>query len=336
MSQKLFSSSGPVLDKKGHPIAGYSTQSVLHYDRSAIKAPPWRIKEWDFYQVSDKTKCLQFTLGHASYAGQVGIMFFDFIKGEWISRFDKLLALPFGSLDMPADAESDHTLTYEKAGVFMQFAAAGDTRILRCQCEEQNFETEITLLRENPHSLVINVPFNESPTRFYYNHKINCMRAEGLVRCGETEYRFDPADSFGLLDWGRGVWPFHNEWFWSNGTGEAEGKVFGFNLGCGFGNTQAATENMLFYENQYHKLGHVKILHQDDFMLPWHLVDEEGRVNLTLTPTYDRTTTTKVLFIDNECHQVFGRFDGFVILDDGRRLEVKELYAFAEHAVNNW
>ena len=36
--------------------------------RDSIKASPLRIKEWDFYQVSDREKCLQFTFGHASYA----------------------------------------------------------------------------------------------------------------------------------------------------------------------------------------------------------------------------------------------------------------------------
>ena len=55
-----------------------------------------------------------------------------------------------------------------------------------------------------------------------------------------------------------------------------------------------------------------------------------------MTPTFDRTTQTKVLFIDNCCHQVFGRFDGTAVLDDGTRLAVQGLPAFAEHAVNNW
>lgn len=334
MEQHLFTSPGPVLDKSGRPIAGYSTRSMRRYDRRAINAAPWRIKEWDFYQISDHHKCLQFTLGHASYAGQVGIMFFDFIKGEWIARFDKLLAFPFGSLHMPSDAEADHTLTFQKGDVFMQYETKGDTRTLRCQ--KDDFETEITLKRENPNAIVINIPFSESPTDFYYNHKINCMRAQGYVRCGGQLYLFDHQDSFGLLDWGRGVWPFHNEWFWSNGTGEAEGSVLGFNLGCGFGDTSTATENILFYEGAAHKLGQLRITHGQDYMQPWHLTDEDGRVNLTMTPRFDRTTTTKVLWIDNVCHQVFGRFDGTVVLNDGRSLAIKELYAFAEHAVNNW
>jgi len=114
------------------------------------------------------------------------------------------------------------------------------------------------------------------------------------------------------------------------------GEVFGFNLGCGFGNTETATENTLFWHKQAHKLGRVSIRHEADYMQPWHLDDEEGRLSLTMTPSWDRTTKTKLLFIDNECHQVFGRFDGFAVLDDGTKLEIRELFAFAEHAVNNW
>lgn len=334
MQQHLFTTPGPVLDDLGRPVPGYSTRPLLVYDRARIRAGAFRIKEWDFYQISDRTKCLQFTFGHASYAGQVGIMFFDFIEGRWLARFDKLLAFPMDSLHMPACADTDQTLTYDKGGVFLQYTTKAGHRTLRCR--HADFETEIHLVRENPEAVVLNIPFDQKPTQFYYNHKINCMRAEGFARCGADTYRFDPQDSFGLLDWGRGVWPFHNEWYWSNGTGIVDGEVFGFNLGCGFGNTSAATENMLFYQGRAHKLGQVTITHSADYLAPWQLADAEDRVALTLTPTFDRTTTTKVLFIDNCCHQVFGRFDGTVCLDDGRRLAIRELYAFAEHAVNNW
>ena len=55
-----------------------------------------------------------------------------------------------------------------------------------------------------------------------------------------------------------------------------------------------------------------------------------------LTPSYDRTTRTKVLWVNNCCHQMFGSFEGFAVLDDGSRLEVKDVVSFAEHAVNNW
>lgn len=133
------------------------------------------------------------------------------------------------------------------------------------------------------------------------------MTARGRAVCGGKEYIFGDG-AFGLLDWGRGVWPFHNEWYWSNGTGTVDGKIFGFNLGTGFGNTSQATENMLFYNGKYHKLGRVHFDLDTEYMKPWRLYDDEGRLDLTLTPCYDRITRMKVLFVDNCCHQMFGGF----------------------------
>jgi hypothetical protein len=332
--QKQFTESGPVLDEKGLPYPGYSTRSIRTYQRKAIKASPFRIKEWDFYQITDQNMCLQFTIGHAAYAGQVGTMLFDFTKGEKLAEKGTFLVLPFGSLHLPEDAEKDHVVSYDKKAGQMRFEAKGNTIHLYCKWED--FEANLLLTRQNDNSVVVNVPFDESPNAFYYNHKINCMVAEGIVSYGGKQYHFLPKDSFGLLDWGRGVWPFHNEWYWSNGTGYIGDKIFGFNLGRGFGNTSNATENILFYRDTTHKLGEVKFELGSDYMKPWHIHDTEGRLDLTLTPSYDRTTQTKILWVDNCCHQMFGEFRGKAVLDDGTELKIEKLYSFAEHAINNW
>jgi hypothetical protein len=332
--QKLFTEPGPVLDRKGSPIPGYLTKNIRTYERKAIKASPFRIKEWDFYQVTDGSMCLQFTIGHAAYAGQVGVMMFDFAKGEKLAEKGTFLDLPFGSLHLPENAEEDHVVEYNKKAGEMRFTVKGNTRHLYCKWED--FEADILLTRQNKNSLVINIPFDESPKAFYYNHKINCMLAEGTVKYGDKQYQFSPLDSFGLLDWGRGVWPFHNEWYWSNGTGYIGDKIFGFNLGRGFGNTGYATENILFYGDSIHKLGEVTFEHTADYNQPWHIRDTEGRLDLNLKPVFDRTTRTKLLWVDNCCHQMFGEFTGKAVLDDGTVLTVEKLVSFAEHAINNW
>jgi hypothetical protein len=43
-----------------------------------------------------------------------------------------------------------------------------------------------------------------------------------------------------------------------------------------------------------------------------------------------------VLWIDNHCDQVFGKYSGTLTLDDGQVIEVKDMYGFFEHARNRW
>jgi len=187
-------------------------------------------------------------------------------------------------------------------------------------------------------SIVMATPFDEDKRFFYYNHKINCMPADGVVRIGDREYRFSPGDAFGLLDWGRGVWPYRHEWFWGNGSGYINGKRFGFNIGYGFGDTSAATENVLFYDGTAHKLSHVyfDLPGGGGYMAQKIFTSDDGRFEMVFTPIYDRYTETKLLFVDTHCHQLFGKWNGKVVLDDGTVLEVKDLVAFVEHAVNKW
>lgn len=59
-------------------------------------------------------------------------------------------------------------------------------------------------------------------------------------------YEFSPETDFGGLDWGRGVWTYDNIWYWGSGSGEVDGHRFGFNIGYGFGDTSAASENVIF------------------------------------------------------------------------------------------
>jgi hypothetical protein len=191
--------------------------------------------------------------------------------------------------------------------------------------------------------MVIVTPWAEDPTAFYYNRKIVGMRARGGFRRGELVHEFDGSEALGLLDWGRGVWTYDNTWFWSAAMGHQAGKVLGFNLGYGFGDTSAASENMLFVDGVAHKLGRLDFgIPQDDdgtyrYLEPWHFTDDEGRVDLTFTPLVDRSDLIDVAhLVVSDQHQVFGTFSGTVVLDDGTLLAIDALDGFAERVHNRY
>ena len=84
------------------------------------------------------------------------------------------------------------------------------------------------------------------------------MKAFGYCIVKGKKYDFDSENSLGTLDWGRGVWTYKNTWYWSSlQTRLDDGRTFGFNLGYGFGDTSAASENMLFLDGAAHKLDKV-------------------------------------------------------------------------------
>ena len=143
------------------------------------------------------------------------------------------------------------------------------------------------------------------------------------------------------LDWGRGVWTYDNTWFWSVAMGEAGGTRFGFNLGYGFGDTSAASENMLFVNGMAHKLSRVTFGipqkdGRDDFLKPWRFTSDDGRFEAEFVPQIDRSAKTSLGILMSDQHQVFGVFSGKCRLEGGEELQFSNLSGFAEKVRNKW
>jgi len=155
--------------------------------------------------------------------------------------------------------------------------------------------------------------------RFYYNRKVNSMPVEGTLRIGDETTVMSPESSLGNLDWGRGVWEYNSFWVWASASGFlGDGRRVGLNMGRGFGDTSAATENTLLLDGRIHKLGDVAIDYEaSDFMRPWQMRSE--RVDLVFTPFVERVAETKLVVIDSEVHQMFGRYVGSIVADEMAR-----------------
>jgi hypothetical protein len=111
----------------------------------------------------------------------------------------------------------------------------------------------------------------------------------------------------------------------------------GLNLGCGFGDLSRATENCLVLDGRIHKLGQVRFDYRSgDYMQPWNFTDDEDRLRLEFTPFKDRTAQTDLGLIFSQVHQMFGRYNGQVIADDGEVIEIKDLIGFAEEHQARW
>ena len=352
-SQVRIAKPGPLLDDEGRLAQlGYATSLMLDYDRKRIKASPLRIKEWDYYLVNDDEFAVALTIGDMGYAALVSASLLDFTQGTFTTQSTMDL-LPLGKLGLPHTSTCGVT-SYEDKRASMAFEVADGMRRLAVTFDDfldgQTLRAEFVLDQEPRDSMVIATPWAEDGTAFYYNQKIIGMRAIGTVELGDLRHDFADESSFGLLDWGRGVWTHDNTWYWSAAQGRQNEHLVGFNLGYGFGDTSAASENMLFVDGVAHKLGRVdfgipersatarsrnrSIGERYDLMSPWHITDDEGRVDLVFAPQIDRCDYMDFKVVASDQHQAFGLFSGTFVLDDGSKLAIEGLRGFAE-AVHN-
>ncbi|MEI8240094.1 MAG: DUF2804 family protein, partial [Actinomycetota bacterium] len=103
--------------------------------------------------------------------------------------------------------------------------------------------------------------------------------------------------------------------------------------------TVALTENALCLGGRLTKLSdELEFTYSwDDPMAPWRIRSTTGdRVDLTLTPTFDRYDVTDLKVLKMEVHQCFGTWSGRVVGDDGVPAELEGIRGFAEEARNRW
>ena len=334
----------PLLDEQGRLIeAGYTKGLLMDYDRKAIKGGALRIKEWDYYLIANNDYAVALTIDDNSYMGLDGISLLDF-RRPWEHTNNVMSFLTLGKRRFPASSSNGDVCSGTKK-YSISFKHNVDHRLLSFHMDNfmdgKPIRGEIRLENPQQESMVIVTPFAEKETAFYYNQKINCLPASGSVEFDGQTYIFDKENSFGVLDWGRGVWTYDNVWYWGSASGLADGVPFGFNIGYGFGDTSAASENMLFYGGKAHKLSQVTFNipmkdGMEDYMSPWIFTSDDGRFEMDFVPIIDRAACTDVKLICSDQHQVFGRFTGKAVLDDGKEIYIKDFLGFAEKVHNKW
>lgn len=331
--QRLLNTDGSIRE------CGWSRRQLQKYSRQDIKASRLRIKEWDYYLVMGQGYGVAFTISDDGYIGLQSVSLLDFRKG-WEHTETVLNVLPMGKYGLPEDSSSGDTV-YRDKRLHMRFRPGKGRRMIDCVFRhfygEKDFTCHIELSQPDMDSMVIATPWKEKKTAFYYNQKINCMRARGWAEFDGVKYEFNPRTDFGTLDWGRGVWTYDNTWYWGSGNCDIDGHSFGFNIGYGFGDTSAATENVLFYDGKAHKLDDVTFhIPEDSYKKPWRFTSSDQRFEMDFQPVLDRAAKISALVIETDQHQVFGRMSGRAVLDDGTAINVKDCFCFAEKVHNRY
>ncbi|MDE6613918.1 MAG: DUF2804 domain-containing protein [Clostridia bacterium] len=335
-----------LLDEQGNIAEpGYSKKLLYNYNRENITAKKSRIKEWDYYYISDKEKALCLTIADMGYVGGLSISVIDFVKPSQITN-SSVFFFPMGKLNMPRTSAIGDC-SWKNGKVEMSFTNDGNVRRLKgiypnADKKGTSVSWDIVISEAPEESMVIATPFDKKGY-FYLNQKINCMKAQGYFTLGGEIKEFSPIDSLATLDWGRGVWTYDNTWYWGSlHTRLDDGKTFGWNIGYGFGNTESASEDMFFYDGKAHKIERTEFVIPGDkegkprYMEEWKFVSQDGRLDCTFTPIIDRYAPFDLKIMCMIPHQVFGYISGKCILDDGKEIMLDKVLGFAEKVHNKW
>jgi hypothetical protein len=344
--QNQITNTTPLLNEEGnliqvgwarYPLLECNLENVSFYPKLLRPLQFARVKVWDYYAIFTPQRFFSATIANLGYAGNVFVYTLDFESGD---LHEEGLVIPLGR-GVTLSRQTVGVCEYRGQGVHLKFETSPEARGIFVNWpgfhDGRGIHAEINLQLSQEHeSMNIVVPILKK--RFYYNHKINCLPASGNLHYGDLHEELKPEESLGQLDWGRGVWEYSSFWNWASGSGYLpDERRVGLNLGTGFGDTSAATENALILNGKIHKLDQVTFDYDpQNFMKPWNFHDNHNRLDLDFVPFKDRFAATKLVVIDSEVHQLFGRYSGRVVSDDGEVIQIDGLIGFAEEHRARW
>jgi hypothetical protein len=334
----------PLLDDQGQLLqVGWARQPLLDCNLEGVHFYRWkalqcfRMKRWDYYGITTPTHFFSFTLADLGYAGQVFAYVVDLQRREY---HEETHTIPLArGLHLPRNSTIGMS-SYENSRIRMRFQVEDSCRLLSVTWPGfwgRGLAANLRLrLKEDQESMVIVIPIGQN--RFYYNRKVNCIPANGWVDLGDQHHTFYPSDCLGNLDWGRGVWEYRSYWVWASASGFlADRSTAGLNLGFGFGDTSAATENAVILDGRVHKLGKVDFKYNSmNYMQPWRMNSSDGRLQLEFKPILERIAKTNLLLIYSNVHQIFGYYFGSFVTQTGEIIEIEGLPGFAEEHHARW
>ena len=358
--QKEYTEPTRLLDDDGTLLSpGWARHMVFDYDRSLV-SPKLRSKEWDFYQISNGKYAVQLNFANISFGGFISAVLIDLRNKQHDRKLstgtmcDATLIYLGGREKYPLPPKGDvpnnlkYTVESPLGKADFEFDTKETSRTLHFERKMNGMDVVADFHMDIPEGLeniTTVLPFKNSPKSFFMTTKQNCMPCSGTFRFGDTVIEFSKEDTYCALDWGRVNTPYQLVWYWGNGATKVKDEdgtehTVGFEITWGIGDESYATETAIFYDGKLHKFGAVdveKFPKTNGFMNEWKFVSEDGRFDMTMTPFFDNHGDTNVLnLLRMHTHQLHGTWNGTLTLDDGKKIEIKDMYAFCEYCENKW
>ncbi|CAG9331277.1 unnamed protein product [Blepharisma stoltei] len=294
--------------------SGYLTSPTLKWDPSIFEHN-WRFKQWEFYGIYADNITLAVATVDLGYVKNVFITIYE--KGKDPVTIEEIV--PFW---VPSNMTQDSlkgTTRFNTTNFFMFFHNNGkDMKTVVANYKKTEIDINLIFVKgKHQEGMVYLGPMNDDGSKFFYSHKQYNYLVDGYLTYNGKNHLF--SKQLGVMDWGRGIWPYHSRWIWASGLGVHKGVYLGLNIGELPGKNHYATDDCLFANETVIKIGVVNTQHPKNLLDPWVFTTVNDRphpnyafMNMTFYPEKVFEKSFSVWVIKSDLKQLFGTYKGIV------------------------
>ena len=311
---------------KDFNLPDFVYQNLMDTKANAL-ARYFNYKQFQFICVTGSDWLLAVAIADIRYANSGFAYLYNFDSNQTISQG---LLLP-GALgcqmsDSPSAGEAKQHFAAYKVAIK---TSATDWQ-LNIDTKELKANLIITKASQMPLALCAPTGYNG----WTYTEKSNALAVSGTLEFqGKT---LDLAQALANYDFSSGFMRRQTSWRWASINAMIEGKAFGLNMAAGVNET-GLCENALWFNGQIQHLSPASfIFDRKDDTKAWQVSSLCGEVQLEFTPLYCRQEKVNIGLLASNFRQYVGLYTGFVVLQNGTKLQLNAVKGLAEDHYAKW
>lgn len=176
-----------------------------------------------------------------------------------------------------------------------------------------------------------------------YAQKTAALPVTGSIKCALGHFDLKARNVYGHHDFSAGYMRRETFWNWAcfsgmshNNRKSDDSPAIGLNVSWGVNET-GYSENCFWVDNTLYTLPQVQFrFDRDDPHSTWRIRSEDQRIDLSFVPEGLHKEQINALVLATNFKQLFGRFDGYLISEDGQRFDIENYYGFVEDHYSKW
>ena len=367
--QNEIQTPGPLLASQGHLIdIGWARYPLKEFNLEKTHMPffnklftlKFSVKKWDFFSIMTKKFIVLMAIADVGYLGSSFIHIID-LETDKKYLIDKDI-LPFSIPKFESNScnftlteefkyeTSDYLVSYKDDPENLYPDSNVSKRTLTFSGVSNNDKIKgifYVTKPKNYEDIVMLSPLSEDAKRFFYNVKSYTLPVYGELDINGMKVLFSEKNSNAGMDYGRGIWNYNTFWLWASANGFLpDGRRFGLNLGGGFQHTNKsnATEDSAFIDGKIIKLNVAKYTFDEEEIeykiTKWTFATENqteyGSCFIEFERKHSNIKKIDFYVLKSQLKQYFGSFSGWIIGENGEKIEFKDIVGLAEAHRARW
>ncbi|MBU0911184.1 MAG: DUF2804 domain-containing protein [Gammaproteobacteria bacterium] len=312
-------------------IPDFNLQDFIYQNLMDTKASTlaryFNYKQFQFICVTGADWLLAVAIADIRYANSGFAYLYRFDTNQTIS---KGLLLP-GALGCKM---SDSPSAGEAKQGFGAYKTAIKTNATNWQLNIETKELKACLTIEKASQMPLALCAPTGYNGWTYTEKSNALAVSGTLELqGKNQ---DLTQALAGYDFSAGFMRRQTSWRWASINAMVEGKVFGLNMAAGVNET-GLCENALWFNGQIQHLSPASfVFDRKDDTSPWQISSLCGEVQLEFQPLYCRQEKVNIGLLASNFRQYVGLYNGFVVLQNGTKLQLNSVKGLAEDHYAKW